>query len=172
MVNPLHNKKGDVFIWLVIMIFAFTTISAVVMDFGNVYLKAKKVKFAVSRSVKAGSLAIDKGEQLAEGDFYIKEAQAKNNFREVLADNLGLDEGTLEPLATGSILTKPLIIKEEEVVNALTPTTYTSSTTGRDYQLSKPTFVGVVEVEIRGIFIKKTLTISKLSSSELRSKYD
>lgn len=172
MVKLLKNKKGDVFVWLIIVIFAFATMSALVMDFGNMYLKAKKVKYAVSRSVKAGSYAILEGEELAQGNFIIKEDKAKENFRKTLADNLGLNEATMEPLDTGSILTKPLIIKEEAIVNSLTNSTYTSITTGHDYQLTNPTFIGVVEVEIKGVFLRKNLVVSKLSTSELRSKYD
>jgi len=166
----LSDEKGGAMIWFMIMVVAFVGISALVMDFGNLYIKSKQVKQAINRSVKAGTLAILEGDSLANGSFVIDDTQAENNFKLILAHNLGLDETTLEPLSK-SVVSQAPIIREFSVENS-TPTTYTSSALGKDFDIEHPSVIAVVEVKIRGIFIQRTIRVSKLSSSQLTSIYD
>lgn len=170
--KTLLSDKGNVFIWLIIIIVIFSGISALVFDFGNIYLKAKKVKNAINKSVKAGTLAVEKGEDLANGNFIINTDRANANFKQILANNLGVNELSLEPKEGGrSLLSEPPVIKELVVINTV-PTTYNSPTMGMPYSIKKPSVLAVVEVQIKGLFIKKTLTIGKLSSAQLTSIYD
>ncbi|KXG73724.1 hypothetical protein [Thermotalea metallivorans] len=165
----LSNQKGGAIIWLMIVIIAFVAVSALVLDFTNLYIKAKQVKLSLNRSVKAGSLAILEGEQLANGNFLIDTGRAENNFRKILAHNLGLNESTLEPLAK-SVLSEKLIIKEFAVENN-TPAIYYSGTLKRNFNIENPSVIAVVEVKIRGVFLQKKMRLSKLSSSQLISIY-
>jgi len=156
----LSDEKGGAMIWFMIMTIAFVSVSALVMDFGNLYIKSKQIKQAINRSVKAGSLAILEGNDLANGNFIIDDTQAEDNFRLILAHNLGLDETTLEPLPK-SVLSQAPNIREFSVENS-TPITYTSNTLGRDFEIEKPSVIAVVEVKIRGIFIQRTIRVVKL----------
>jgi len=166
----IKSKKGGIFIWLMIIILAFVGISALVLDFFNLYIQSKQIKYAINRSVKAGALAIAKGEPLADGIFLIDETKAINNFNIILAHNLGLDEYTLEPLPRSIAYEKP-IIRELEIINT-TPTVYTSPTLSKDFSIEKPTVAAVLEVKIKGLFLQKTIRVAKLSSSQLGTIYD
>jgi hypothetical protein len=166
----LSSKDGNIFIYFILVIMVFIAISGLVMDFSNVYIKSNKVKQAVNRSAKASTIEILEGEDLANGVFYIDEARANNTFRNILAHNLGLNDTTLEPLEKSILEEKPNIL-EFEAVNA-TPTTYYSPTLERNFDIENPSIVAVIEFKVRGVFIKKTLRISKLSASQLTSVYD
>lgn len=166
----LKNKKGGIFIWLMIIIMAFVGVSALVLDFFNLYIQSKQIKYAINRSVKAGALAIAKGDPLANGNFLIDDVEAIDNFNMILAHNLGLDEYTLEPLSRSIVYEKP-VIRELEVINA-TPTVYNSPTLGKNFSLDKPTVVAVLEIKIKGLFLQKTIRVAKLSSSQLETIYD
>ena len=122
----LKNNRGNAFIWLIIFIFVFIGVSTLVIDYGNLYVKTKKVKYTMNRAVKAASLQIEEeGTDLANGVFKINQERAELAFKEVLAGDLGLDEVTLEPRVNSLLYAKP-IVKEFEVENNA-PTTYTSS---------------------------------------------
>jgi hypothetical protein len=163
------NSKGGIFIYLIIVIVVFLGLSALVLDFSNVYIKSAKIKYAVNRAVKASTIQVLEGEELANGNFLIDEVVAQDTFERILAHNLGLDENTLEPLEKSLLTEKPTI--KEFVVENNTPTIYNSPTLGRAYPIDNPSVIAVLEFKIRGVLIKKTLRISKLSSSQLTSIY-
>lgn len=165
----LSNSKGNIFIYLMVVIIVFISVSALVMDFANLYNQSKKIKHAVNRSVKASTLQIQVGEKLANGDFIIDPVMAREAFESILAKNLGLDENTLEPLEKSVVDAKPNII--EFHVENNTPTTYTSSTLGVNYPLEHPSVIAVLEVRLRGVFIRRNIRVGKLSSSQLTSIY-
>ena len=142
----------------------------IILELSTLYIKTKKVKEALNRSVKAGSLAVIENDNLAEGNFLINETQAQKNFKITLADNLGLDRNTLEPLQKSLVTQKP-VIKEFTVKNN-TPTVYHSTTLNRDFNIENPSVIAVIQFEIRGIFVKETIITYKLSSSQLTSVYD
>lgn len=169
MQKTLSNSKGGIFIYLIIIIIIFLGLSAIVMDFSNIYIKSKKIKYAVNRSVKASTLCILEGEELANGMFKIDDTVAQEVFETILAHNLGLDENTLEPLNKSLLDEKPVI--KEFVVENNTPTIYNSPTLGRSYTIDNPSVIAVLNFKIRGVLLKKTLRISKLSSSQLTSIY-
>ena len=168
--KTLTNTKGGTFIYLIVVIIVFLGLSALALDFSNVYIKAKKIEYAVNRSVKAGTLQILEGEELANGRFLIDETAARDAFEKILAHNLGLNEYTLEPLGKSLLCERPII--REFTVENNTPTVYHSSTLGRAYQIENPSVVAVLEFKIRGVLIKKTLRIAELSSSQLTSIHD
>lgn len=166
----LLNEKGNILIYFILVILIFIAISGLVMDFANVYIKSSKVKEAVNRSVKAGTLEILEGENLANGLFYIDEDRADDTFKTILAHNLGLNEINLDPLEKSVLEERPTIL-EFEVINT-TPSNYYSPTLERNFGIENPSIVTVLEFRVRGVFIKKTLRVSKLSSSQLTSVYD
>ena len=132
--------------------------SALVLDFSNLYIKSKKIKSAINRAVNASTFQIKEGEELANGEFKIDEDEAETVFKETLAKNLGLDANTLEPLGK-RLLPSPPIIKEFEVEND-TPTTYNSPTLGMAYQIDRPSVIAVLEFQIKGVFIQRTLRVA------------
>lgn len=74
-------------------------------------------------------------------------------------------------LSVYNFVNKKSVIKEFSVENN-TPTDYYSSTLNRKIHIEKPSVIAVIEFEIKGIFVKKTIIVSKLSSSQLTSVYD
>jgi hypothetical protein len=166
----LSNRRGNIFIYLIIAILIIVSMSALVLDFSNLYIKSKKIKSAINRAVNASTYQILEGEELASGDFKIDAAEAQEIFEDILAKNLGLNTDTLEPTAK-SLLVSPPTIMEFEVEND-TPTTYNSPTLGMAYQIDNPSVVVVLDFEIEGIFINRTIRVAKLSSSQLTTVYD
>lgn len=164
------NNKGNSYIWLIIFVVIFLGVGMIVMDQGSLYLNNKKVKEGLNRSVKAATLAIKEDEILSEGHFKIDEENAQINFKNILAENLGLDKTTLEPLETGSLVTKKPDVKEFVVENN-TPKTYYLTILNHSYTLENPSVMAVVRVKVKGVFSSKTITIYKLSSSQLISIY-
>lgn len=170
MVKFLNNKKGNAFIWLIILIFVFIGISSLVIDYGNLYTKTKKIKYTMNRAVKAAALQVKDGEDLANGNFKIDEDTAKEAFFIILADDLGLDRTTLEPLSN-SILSEKPIVKELEVIND-TPIDYTSPNINQTYNMENPSVIAVLEFNVKSVFLSKNVVVDKLSSSQLTSEYD
>lgn len=171
MVKFLSNKKGNAFIWLIIFIFVFIGISTLVIDYSNLYNKTKKIKYTMNRAVKAASMQIEEeGYSLASGIFKIDEDEAKATFKFVLANNLGLDEVTLEPKENSILYEKP-IITELEVINDV-PTIYTSSVIGQSYSIENPSVVATIEFKIKSTFLVTDIKINKFSGSQLTSGYD
>lgn len=177
----LKNEKGNVFIYFIILIFILIGVTALVLDISNLYVKSKKIKHAVNRAVNAGALQILEGEtlldgtfipseELADGIFKIDETKAAIAFQTILAHNVGLDENTLEPLEKSLVYEKPVI--KELVVENDTPKVYTSLAIGKSYELENPNIVAVLDFKIRGVFLKNTIRVFKLSSSQLTTIYD
>lgn len=167
----INNEKGSINILFVIIIFVFLGLALLVMDFGSLYTNNKSIKEGLNRAVKAASLAINENEQLAEGIFTIDSDRAEVNFKQILAENIGLNEVTLEPLPGGSLVTeKPDII--EFVVENATPATYYSSTLKNSLAFEHPSVVAVIQVKVKGLFSSRTFTLYKLSSSQLTSVYE
>lgn len=164
------NNKGNSLIWIIIVITIFVSVTGIVLELSTLYIKSNKIKESLNRAVKAGTLAEKENQNFAEGEFLIDKKQALQNFKMTLAHNLGLNESTLEPLQKSLINKKP-IIKEFSVENN-TPTDYYSSTLNRKINIDNPSVIAVIEFEIKGIFVKKTIIITKLSSSQLTSVYD
>ncbi len=167
----IHNEKGSINIWFVIVIFVFLGIAVLVMDFGSLYMNNKSVKESLNRAVKAAALAINEDEQLAEGIFRINSDQAEVNFKQILSKNIGLNEITLEPLPTGSLLAEKPEIKEFIVQNT-TPTTYYSPALENTFTFEHPSVLAVIQVRVKGVFSSRTFTLYKLSSSQLTSVFD
>lgn len=165
------NNKGNSYIWLIIFVFIFLGIGMLVMDQGSLYLNNKKVKEGLNRSVKAATLAIKDDEMLAEGYFKIDETNAQVNFKNILAENLGLDRITLETLITGSLVTEKPVVREFVVENN-TPKTYYSSSLQYNFKIKNPSVLVVIEVNVRGVFTSKKITMYKLASSQLTSIYE
>ncbi|NBI07582.1 hypothetical protein [Senegalia massiliensis] len=163
----LSGKKGNAYLWLIIFIVIFTGLTAFIFDSANLKLKEKKVKNAVNNSVKASSLAVLEGEELARGNFLIDPVKGEENFITILANNLNLDKDTLEPIRKNIIYEKPNIV-EFEIINN-TESDYYSPTLNRTIEIQNPTTVAILEFKVKGMFRKKTLKIYKLSSSQLKS---
>lgn len=196
----LNNKRGETFLWLVIFIITFILAAILVLDFSNINTKSKRVKYAVNQAVKASTLALCEGEELAEGIFLIEPNRARYNFYTTLAQNLSLDSYISEPTDTedpqtinlltageveltprsNSLIASPLRIRELYLINVhpeITdpvdyPASYYSSTINRSYDVEYPSVIAVIQVEIRGVFLRKLLTVGKMSSSQLTSVYD
>ncbi len=169
MVKKLNNK-GSTFIWLIIFIFVFIGISTLVIDYGNLYVKAKKIKYTMNRAVKAAALQIDDSSVLAAGMFKIDEDKAEETFKMILAENLGLDKTTMEPEENSLLYEKP-IIKEFKVLNE-TPESYTSTVMNQTYDIDNPSVVATIEFKIKSTFLITDIQVSKLSSSQLTSVYE
>lgn len=169
--NKKLDERGSIYIWLIIIILVFLGIAALVLDYGSLYMNNKKVKEGLNRAVKAATLAIKPGDELAEGNFLIDEIQANNNFKQILAENIGLDETTLEPLPSGSLATEKPEIKEFVVENN-TPKEYYSPTLKNSFTFENPSALAVIQVNVKGIFTSEIITLYKLSSSQLTSVYD
>lgn len=169
-IKILKDKKGNAFLLLVLFVFIFTGITALVLDLNNLNIKSKKIKYAMNNAVKAGALQIKEGVELSEGIFLIDEVKAEDAFYQILAHNVGLDETTLEPLEKSLVYETP-VIRELQVVNT-TPTNYNSPTLGGTFFIEHPTIISVMEFKVRGILLKKTIRVAKLSSSQLKSIYD
>lgn len=165
------NNNGNSYIWLVVFIVIFLGIGMLVLDQGSIYLNNKKVKEGINRSVKAATLAIKDGNELAEGYFMIDEVNAVVNFKNILSENLGLDRTTLEPLVTGSLVTEKPVIREFVVENN-TPKTYYSTILNHPFTLENPSVIAVIQVKVKGVFSSQSFTLYKLSSSQLTSVYD
>jgi len=156
---------------IIVYVVIFLGVGMIVMDQGSLYLNNKKVKEGLNRSVKAATLAIKEDEMLAEGRFKIDEVNAQINFKNILAENLGLDKTTLEPLETGSLVDKKPDVKEFVVENN-TPKTYYSTILNHSFELENPSVMAVVQVKVKGVFSSKIITMYKLSSSQLTSIYE
>lgn len=166
----LNNKRGNMFVYLILMIFIFIVVISLVFDFTNVGIKSKKIKYGLNNSVKAAALQIQEGEELSEGKFLIDETLSEEAFKKILAHNLGLDENSLEPLKKSLVYEKP-IIKEFHVENN-TPTEYYSTTLNRNIKIEHPTVIAVIEFKVKGSMIKRTIQVAKLSSGQLKSVYE
>lgn len=149
----------------------FIGISAVLLDSSSIYVNTKKIKSGLNLSVKAAALAIREDEQLAEGKFTIDPVMAEVNFKQILAKNIGLNEITLEPLSTGSLVTEKPDIKEFTVQN-ITPATYYSPALENSFTIKHPSVLAVIRVKVKGVFSSRVITIYKLSSSQLTSVFD
>lgn len=168
--KKINNENGSTYIWFVVIVFVFLGIAVLVMDFGSLYMNNKSLKEGLNRAVKAAALAIQEDEQLAEGIFKIDPVGAEVNFKQILAENIGLNEITLEPLPTGSlVIEKPEII--EFVVDNTTPATYYSPTLANSFTFKYPSVLAVIRVKVKGVFSSRSFTLYKLSSSQLTSKY-
>lgn len=171
MVRFLKDKRGNAFVWMIIFIFVFIGISTLVIDYGNLYVKTKKIKYTMNRAVKAATLQIkEDGEELANGLFKIDEVKAEEAFKEVLAGDLGLSETTLEPLANSLLYATP-VIKEFEVIND-SPKSYTSPVINVVYNIENPSVVATIEFKIKSTFLVTDIQVNKLSGSQLTSVYD
>ena len=167
----INNEKGSINIWFVIIVFIFLGIAVLVIDFGSLYMNNKSVKESLNRAVKAAALAINENEQLAEGIFTIDPARAEMNFKKILSANIGLNQVTLEPLLTGSLVAeKPEII--EFIVENLTPATYYSPALENSFTFENPSVIAVIQVKVKGVFSSRTFTLYKFSSSLLTSIYN
>lgn len=171
MKNYIHNEKGSLSIWFIIIVFVFLGIAVLVMDFGSLYMNNKTVKESLNRAVKAAALAINENEHLAEGIFTIDPARAEVNFKQILAENIELNEVTLDPLPTGSLVTEKPEIKEFVVENS-TPTTYFSPALASSFTFEYPSVLAVIRVKVKGVFSSRTFTLYKLSSGQLTSVYE
>lgn len=169
--NKINNENGNTYIWFVLIVFTFLGIAVLVMDFGSLYMNNKMVKEGLNRAVKAAALAIREDEQLAEGIFTIDPIRAEVNFRQILAKNIGLNEVTLEPLPTGTLVTEKPEIKEFIVQN-ITPATYYSPALANSLTFEHPSVLAVIRVKVKGVFSSRIITLYKLSSSQLTSIYD
>ena len=167
----INNEKGNISIYHVIVIFIFLGMAALAIDYGSLYMNNKLIKEGLNRAVKAAALAIQEDEQLAEGVFTIDPLRAEINFKQILAVNIGLNEITLEPLSTGSMVTEKPEIREF-IVHNITPTTYYSSVLANYFTLEYPSVLAVVRVKVKGVFSSRTFTLYKMSSSQLMSVYD
>lgn len=169
--KKLNNEKGSINIWFVIVVFVFLGTAVLVMDFGSLYMNNKMVKEGLNRAVKAAALAIQEDEQLAEGIFTIDPVRAEVNFRQILAENIGLNEVTLEPLSTGSLVTEKPEIREFIIENS-TPATYYSSILKNSFAFEHPSVLAVIQVKVKGVYSSRLFTLYKLSSSQLTSVYE
>ena len=169
--ETLDNKGNAVIVWFMISVALFVGLQPLVIDFGGMLSSQIKVKNSLNKAVKAASLAIQDGEDLANGNFRINSGQAEVNFNRYIALNLGLNEITLEPLSTGSRLPKAPTVKEFVVQNTAS-STYTSSYMGQTYQINKPTVISSLEFSYQGVFLRKSFRVGRLSSSQLNSVYD
>lgn len=167
----IKNEKGSINIWFVVIVFVFLGMAVLVIDFGSLYMNNKNVKEGLNRAVKAAALAIQEDEQLAEGIFTINPAGAEVNFKQILSKNIGLNEITLEPLSTGSLVTERPEIKEFIVENSV-PATYYSLALKNTFTFEHPSVLAVIRVKVKGVFSSKAFTLYKLSSSQLTSIYD
>ncbi len=168
--EKLNNENGNTHIWVVVIILVFLMMAALI-DFGSLYMNNKTVKESLNRAVKAAALAIREDEQLAEGIFTIDPIRAEVNFKQILASNVGLNEITLEPLPTGSLVTEKPEIKEFIVQN-VTPATYYSPALANSFTFEHPSVLAVIRVKVKGAFSSRIITLHKLSSSQLTSIYD
>ena len=154
-----------------ILIIIFIGMTVLLLDNGSIYVNTKKIKSGLNLSVKAAALAINEDEQLAEGIFTIDSVRAEMNFRKILAENIGLDQVTLEPLSTGSLVTEKPEIKEFIVKN-LAPATYYSPALENSFTFENPSVFAVIQVKVKGVFSSRIITMYKLSSSQLTSLYE
>lgn len=169
--KKILNNKGSISIWFVVIVFIFLGIAVLVMDLGSLYINNKTVKESLNRAVKAAALAINEDEQLAEGIFTINLARAEVNFKQILAENIGLNEVSFDPLPSGSLVTeKPEIL--ELVIENTTPATYYSPTLKTSFTFEHPSVLVVIRVKVKGVFSSRTFTMYKLSSSQLTSVYE
>ena len=170
-VKKLKNNSGStMIIWLIIISLIFILLSAFFIDFANLYTNAKKVKSSVNLAVKAASLQIKEDERLASGKFEIDKDKAYKAFIKILANNLNLDESTLEPLENSILYEKP-VIREFEVINN-TPMLYNSMILNNIYKVENSSVFVVVEFKIKTIFISGDIIVDKLSSSQLSTIYE
>lgn len=169
--EKINNENGYTHIWVVVIILVFLMMAALIIDFGSLYMNNKTVKESLNRAVKAAALAIREDEQLAEGIFTIDPIRAEVNFKQILASNVGLNEITLEPLQTGSLVTEKPEIKEFIVQN-VTPAIYYSSALENTFNFKHPSVLAVIRVKVKGVFSSRIITLYKLSSSQLTSIYD
>ncbi len=169
--EKINNENGNLHIWAVVIIFVFLMMAALVMDFSSLYINNKLVKEGLNRAVKAAALAIREDEQLAEGIFTIDPSRAEVNFKQIFAKNVGLNEVTLEPLPSGSLVTeKPETI--EFVVQNKTPTIYYSPALKNSFSFEHPSVLAVIRIKVKGVFSSRIITLYKLSSSQLTSVYE
>ncbi|MCL4419543.1 hypothetical protein M1146_05600 [Patescibacteria group bacterium] len=169
----LTNQRGEAFVWLIIVIVIFAPLVGVALDFANLHLKTKKIKYSLNRAVKAGTLMVQEGESLAEGNFLIAEVEGTNAFYQVLSNNLELNSLTLEPTER-SILREAPEILELSIHNDINnfPKDYIiPAMENRSYRIENPSIVAVVKFRVHGVFLSKTLLVDKLSSSQLTSVY-
>lgn len=164
----VDNNRGNSFIWFMVLCIIFLGITVLVLDYGTLHMNAKRIKSGLNLAVKSGTLAIQENEQLAGGYFKIDSTQARKNFNKILAKNLGLNETTMTPLPSGSlVMEKPTI--REFVVENTTPKTYYSGSLNQSFKIENPSVLAAIDVKIKGLFTSRKITMYKLSSSQLTS---
>ena len=174
----MKKRRGDS---LFLFMLSFTVVIALMViangDLSNFYNQNMKVKSAVNRAVKAASMQLDTtvvdlaGENLsAQGIFLIDEVKAEEAFKEVLTQNLGLDD-ELKPLSN-SILSSPAEIIEFKILNDYQnmPYDYTSPVNGKTYNIKNPCVLTIMKIQIKSFLINKEMIFGRLSSSELMNK--
>ena len=174
----MKKRRGDS---LFLFMLSFTVVIALMViangDLSNFYNQNMKVKSAVNRAVKAASMQLDTavvdlaGENLsAQGIFLIDEIKAEEAFKEVLNQNLGLDD-ELKPLSN-SILSSPAEIMEFKILNDYQnmPYDYTSPVNGKTYNIKNPCVLTIMKIQIKSFLINKEMIFGRLSSSELMNK--
>lgn len=177
--NVLKSKKGEGVVIISIFLLLFIiAISVVGLDFASFYDKNMKVKAGINRAVKGAALQVDTdildtdGNNLsAKGIFIIHQAKADNTFKYLLSENLGLENGTLEPL-TKSILNSTPEIIEFEILNDYKnmPYEYHSKTLDSNFLVENPSVFVVLKFQVNSYFLKQEFTFGKLSSAELINK--
>jgi len=165
------NNKGGSYIWLMILIIIFIGLTVLLLDNASISMNTKKIKSGLNLSVKAAALAIKEDEQLAKGIFTINSSWAEETFKQILAENIGLNQVTLEPLSTGSLVTEKPKIKEFIVENSV-PATYYSPALKNTFAFEHPSILAVIRVKVKGVFSSRIIILYKLSSSQLTSAYD
>lgn len=161
----LFNDRGSsILIWLVIITLLFVIIVSFLVDVHNIYMFNKKVKNCINLAVKSACLEIKEDINLASGKFIIDEKKAYNSFINVIRENLNLDKNL--NANDNSILFEKPIIKEFEVINDFS-NKFHSITLDKDYIVKNPSVFVVIEFKIKLIFIKKSIIVNKLSSSQL-----
>lgn len=174
-IEKIKSKKGDGLVVIVsvslLFIVAFLVIS---LDAYTFYSRNVQIKSSLNLAVKASAMQIDTekadadGNNLAaEGIFVIDEVEAEEALKQIIRQNLMLNED-FSP-SESSILKKPLKILEFEVLNDFEnmPYEHASPTLGQDYLISHPGVFVVCSFEVQSYFMQKEVTFAKLSAAEL-----
>jgi len=159
------DSRGFMLLALLLFIPLFWLLIGLTLDGTNARYVATSTKTALNRAVKAAVLPLDE-EQLAQGITRLDPNRARNNFYEVLCNNLKLNQD-LTPTELSIILKPPEILDFYICQGPSFPKTY-NSVLGITHTFLDPGVLVVVKVSHKYIFTGREQDIYAYSVAEVK----
>lgn len=151
----VRDEEGAIFIWFLIFAIIFVYIWTFNFDTRNMISISKNIENNIEIAALASAEATP--DSLASNNPQIDPLQAEATFKDILAENLRLNPGTLAPLLNSRIRYTPLY--SVYTYNGPFPFTYTDPISGKIATLSEPSVVVGISVRYDHIVRNKSNNI-------------